>query len=96
MKKYLMGTLAIVMAIGTLAFTSAKPNNTNTLRYWYHTMDDGTVINPGAPPPSSTSSDLFNCGGGPTKFCSKAYSDYNHTTFEPVGDPQLIVKKPNQ
>jgi hypothetical protein len=95
--KKLSGILAIVLAVGAMAFTKANTANTmgNTIYYWYHTLNDGTVINPGAPPPSSSSSDPFACGGGPTKVCSKAFNDYDHTTFAPLGSVQLTVKKPN-
>lgn len=94
MKSYLVGLLALAMAVGASAFTRPESGN-NTSYYWYHTMDNGTVINPGAPPPSSTFTDPFSCGGGPTKICSKAFNDYDRTNFAPLGSAQLTVKKPN-
>jgi hypothetical protein len=92
--KKLTGILAIILAVGVMAFTKAGTTG-NITYYWYHTQDDGTVINPGAPPPSSPLSDPFNCGGGPVKICGKAFNDYDHTTFAPLGSVQQTVKRPN-
>jgi hypothetical protein len=93
MKKYFAGILAVVLALSATAFTTDHSKG-NALLYWYHTMDNGTVIVSGAPL-ASTSADPFNCGGGPTKVCSKGFSSYDPDTNQPIGNPQQIVNKPN-
>jgi hypothetical protein len=91
--KKLSGILAIVLAVGAMAFTKANTGNNNTSYYWYYTQADGTIIIPDRAPYFSAT-DPF-CDGGPVKICSKGFNDYDHATYAPLGTAQVIIKKSN-
>jgi hypothetical protein len=68
MKKQLIGFLAIVIAIGAVAFTAPQKDTTNY--FWFPFEDEQIQTIPSSV--SATSTDPFTCGGE-NEICSEAY-----------------------
>ncbi len=96
MKKFKTGIFALMLAVAAFAITRANtPPSEKVLYYWFQTQENGTVIDATSVPPHQ-SSDPFSCPGGPTKICSKAFTDFqmnSPTDFAPAGTLEVTHKK---
>lgn len=97
MKLSIFSIVAIVIAIAAFSFT--KPSHKTTGNYFFETLDNGssyqpvTLINGNTPPVVGICQGLTStkCSGGfdiDTKV-SITHPDGTHTTFTPVGSPDV-------
>jgi len=95
MKKLPYGLLAILLAVGAMAFTKANTQHAaRTSYYWFETDAVGNVIDPSTEPPLSAS-DPFDCGNLTTIGCSKAFDSFQQSgdVYVPDGSLEIVDTK---
>jgi len=98
MKTFKTGILAVIVAIGALAFTNNKfDSNAKTTSFYWFPLDAATgnpqTVNS---QPMFLSTDPYSCPGG-SKYCGGGYNGFidNHNgTYSASGNRVVTEKKP--